>query len=206
MELNLNIFDIVVLTVILVSTIVGAFRGITTEFSSFLVWVLSAILTLLLAPHIAGWVHFHIYQLTIANIVAYVGCYAFFILVLFFTIKIISSLTQKVDKTTLDKVVGVLFGFLRGISIVSLLFLFIFILYKDDDEVIDMPTWYINSQFFTLLEFTSAVLYSVVPITENMIDKEYPEEKQDLLNIIQNSTNEDTDNINEIIENTEEQE
>ena len=118
----LNLFDTVVFFVVIYFIIQCFLKGFSLSFISFMKWILSVIITIILVPKFQPWVSEYIESDFINNI----GLGAFiFIVSLFFTIVIGKSLSRAVTWTgmgSIDKSFGLIFGVFKGYVVSVCLF------------------------------------------------------------------------------------
>ena len=111
---DISLFDSVFVLVMLYSIIQCFLKGFSLSFISFMKWVLSLIITIILVPKLQPWVSEYIESPFINNI----GLGIFiFIVSLFFLVIIGRSLGKAVTWTGLgsvDKTFGLLFGLFKG--------------------------------------------------------------------------------------------
>lgn len=121
---NVNTFDAIVLSVVVLSGIVAFFRGFVRELLSLGAWVGAAVVTLYLFPHSTEFMKNHIHGHQSAPVSAGIGALGTYIAALL-VFSIINSIILRYIKTgaevgILDNFLGLLFGILRGMFIVSL--------------------------------------------------------------------------------------
>ena len=111
---EISLFDSVFVLIIIYSTIQCFLKGFSLSFISFMKWVLSLVITIILVPKLQPWVSEHIESPFINN----VGLGIFiFIVSLFFLVVIGRSLGKTITWTGLgsvDKTFGFLFGLFKG--------------------------------------------------------------------------------------------
>ena len=111
---EISLFDSVFVLIIIYSTIQCFLKGFSLSFISFMKWVLSLVITIILVPKLQPWVSEYIESPFINN----VGLGIFiFIVSLFFLVIIGRSLGKAVTWTGLgsvDKTFGLLFGIFKG--------------------------------------------------------------------------------------------
>jgi len=123
--LSLNMADYIIVAIILMSTLISIFRGFVKEFISLFVWILGfwvalkfyPVFTLILEPYITS--------LALRQIISFIGI---FILVLIFGAMFNYALSFVVVKTGLsgtDRLLGVIFGFARGVLLVAVVLLLV---------------------------------------------------------------------------------
>ena len=122
---NLNLFDIIFLIILIYNIIQCFLKGFSLSLISFMKWILSTIITIILVPRFQPVVSEYIESEFVNNIGLGV---VIFILTLFIIILIGKTLSKAVTWTgvgSIDRGFGLLFGFLRGISFQFVYFLFL---------------------------------------------------------------------------------
>tara|TARA_B100000767_G_C19740553_1_gene525980 strand:- start:963 stop:1511 length:549 start_codon:yes stop_codon:yes gene_type:complete len=162
----LNLFDTVVFFVVIYFIIQCFLKGFSLSFISFMKWILSVIITIILVPKFQPWVSEYIESDFINNI----GLGAFiFIVSLFFTIVIGRSLGRAVTWTgmgPIDKIFGLIFGIFKG-YIVSICFFTIL------NWFYPYQNWGISAEkafTFNLIKNGSDVLIKEFPNNEDIIN------------------------------------
>ena len=111
---NINLFDIFVSLIFIYSVIQCFLKGFSLSLISFMKWVLSTIVTIILVPKLQPIVSEYIESEFINNVGLGI---AVFIFTLFLTIVIGKSIGRAVTWTgvgSIDKTFGILFGFFKG--------------------------------------------------------------------------------------------
>lgn len=120
-ETSFNLFDAVVLGILVLSTLLSFFRGFVREVLSLSAWVAAAFLTLIYAPDLAAWIKNDIDHGPAALLVASMA--------LFFGAKIVLSILNMLlmrllkkgkEVGVLDNILGLFFGVFRAALLVSL--------------------------------------------------------------------------------------
>ena len=111
---SLNLFDVIFIIILLYSVIQCFLKGFSLSLISFMKWILSTVVTIIMVPKLQPHLENYINSEFINNVGLGV---AIFILTLFFTILIGKTLSKAVTWTgvgSVDKIFGFLFGFLKG--------------------------------------------------------------------------------------------
>ena len=121
----MNFFDYIIIIVILLSTIGSFFRGFAREFMSLVVWVVGIVAALKLAPvlepHIMATMHWS----TMSYVAAFVLIFLSIWLIGLFISLAIRTVLDRVGLGPLDRVIGLAFGFVRGVLLIAVLMMFI---------------------------------------------------------------------------------
>ena len=170
---KINLFDIFFLTVLIYNVIQCFLKGFSLSLITFMKWVLSTIITIILVPKLQPFVSEYIQSEFINNIGLGI---AIFILTLFFTILIGKTLSRAVTWTgvgSIDKGFGFLFGFFKG-YIVSVCLFSIF------NWFYPYQNWGISaekSMSFNIINKGSEILIEEFPSNEDLIDTKEKIEK-----------------------------
>ena len=170
---NINFLDIIFL-IILIYTIIQCFlKGFTLSLISFMKWVFSAVVTIILVPKLQPVVKGYIQSDFINNVGLGV---AIFIFTLFVSIVIGKTLSKAVTWTgvgSIDKIFGLIFGFFKG-YIVSVCLFSIF------NWFYPYQNWGISAEdalSFNLIRKGSEILVEEFPSSEDFIDTKEKIEK-----------------------------
>ena len=170
---SINWFDFSVGAVMIYSIIQCYFKGFSLSLISFMKWVLSTVITIILVPKFQPWVSDYINSGFINN----VGLGAvIFILSLFVTILIGKSLSRAVTWTgvgSIDKSFGLIFGFFKGYIVTVCLFTIFNWFYP-------YQHWGISANeaiSFNLINKGSEILVEEFPSGEDFIDTKEKIEK-----------------------------
>lgn len=121
----MNFFDYMIITVVALSTIGSFFRGFAREFISLVIWVVGIISALkfapLIEPHIMAAMHWKLMSYATAFLIIFL---AIWLIGLFINLAI-RSVLNRVGLGPLDRVIGLLFGFARGVLLIAVLMMFI---------------------------------------------------------------------------------
>ena len=170
---KINLFDIFFLTVLIYNVIQCFLKGFSLSLITFMKWVLSTIITIILVPKLQPIVSEYIQSEFINNIGLGI---AIFVLTLFLTILIGKTLSRAVTWTgvgSIDKGFGFLFGFFKG-YIVSVCLFSIF------NWFYPYQNWGISAEdaiSFKLISKGSKVLIDEFPSSEDFIDTKEKIEK-----------------------------
>ena len=119
---NINFLDIFFITVLIYNVIQCFLKGFSLSLISFMKWILSTVITIVLVPRLQPVVSQHIQSDFVNNVGLGI---AIFIITLFIIILIGKTLSKTVIWTgvgSIDKVFGLLFGFFKGYVVSICLF------------------------------------------------------------------------------------
>ena len=197
--MTFTLFDIAMLTIITVSSLMGLYRGVMHIIISFLGFIASIIVAILLYPYVMTLLSGHVKNELAVSILS--GGIAYIISLVIFTIittKII-ALFEDVSHGTFDRTLGLIIGFIRGVLSAIIIFAIIAIFTNNtyskaevaEDLVLkisdkDYPEWLKESITTPYLERYSKMLITFIP--ESILHSiELPKSKKqekDIENII----------------------
>jgi len=123
-NLSINVFDSIILGILFVSALVAFFRGFIREFLSLVAFVGAAVITLYFFPQTSDAMKNHVKNEHVAAGVGVVGTYvASLITISIFNAVIVRYIKKGPEVGLLDNFLGLVFGSIRGVFIVSLGFL-----------------------------------------------------------------------------------
>jgi membrane protein required for colicin V production len=170
---NINLIDVFFLIVVTYNVIQCFLKGFSLSLISFMKWVLSTVVTIILVPKLQPIVSEYIQSEFINSLGLGI---AIFIFTLFLTILIGKTLSKAVTWTgvgSIDKVFGFLFGFFKG-YIVSVCLFSIF------NWFYPYQNWGISAEdavSFNLINKGSEVLIEEFPSSEDLINTKEKIEK-----------------------------
>ena len=170
---NLNIFDTTVFFVFAYSIIQCFLKGFSLSLISFMKWVLSTIITIILVPKFQPAVSEYIESEFVNNIGLGVSV---FVLTLFLIILIGKTLSKAVTWTgvgSIDKSFGILFGIFKGYVISVCIFSILNWFYPYKNWGISIE----NAVSFNLIKKGSEILIEEFPSNDDFIDTKEKIEK-----------------------------
>ncbi len=155
MELEtLTAFDIGVLILIGLSTILAFGRGFTTVALSFVAWAAALFITVYGFNYVQLYGQMYIQPDELADLITIVAMFLLTLFILKLMADFIGGLMKDGPLGFLDRSLGALFGMLRGIVIVSALFLAFTRLFPGTKE----PVWMSNAQLRPLVAWGAEML------------------------------------------------
>ncbi len=170
---SVNFFDIFFLIILVYNVIQCFLKGFSLSLISFMKWVLSTIVTIILVPKLQPTVSEYIQSEFINNIGLGIGI---FILTLFIIILFGKMLSKAVTWTgvgSIDKIFGLFFGFFKGYIVGVCLFSIFNWFYP-------YQNWGISAEdaiSFNLISKSSEILIEEFPSNEDFIDTKEKIEK-----------------------------
>ena len=170
---NINLFDFFFMIVLVYNVTQCFLKGFSLSLISFMKWILSAVITIILLPRLQPIVSEYI-QSDFINSIG-LGA-AIFILTLFITILIGKTLSKAVTWTgvgSIDKVFGFLFGFFKAYVVCICLFSIFNWFYPYQNWGISVE----DAISFELINTGSKILIEEFPSSEEFIDTKEKIEK-----------------------------
>ena len=170
---NINVFDIIFLVIMIYFIIQCFLKGFSLSFISFMKWVFSLVVTIILVPKLQPWVNNYIESEFINSFG--IGI-AIFICTIFLTIVLGKSLSRAVTWTgvgSIDKTFGLLFGFFKGYIVSICLFSILNWFYPYQNWGISVE----DAISFNIVKKGSEVLIEEFPSNEDFIDTKEKIEK-----------------------------
>ena len=170
---SFNLFDIFVVTIFFYNVVQCFIKGFSLSLISFMKWILSTIITIVMVPKLQPLVSEYVQSDFINNIGLGI---AIFIFTLFITILIGKTLSRTITWTgvgSVDKGFGLLFGFFKGYVVAVCLFSIFNWFYP-------YQNWGISAEdaiSFNIINKGSEVLIKEFPSSEDFIDTKEKIEK-----------------------------
>jgi membrane protein required for colicin V production len=154
-----NLTDVVVVLVILISGLFAFFRGLVHEVLAVISWLGAAMATLFGFPYAQPYAAQLITVPLIADMAAGVTIFLIALIVLSILTRIVSARIRNSALGPLDRSLGLIFGFLRGAVVVAVAWLvFAWLLPREDH-----PKWITEAKLRPLVEQSSVLLVSLLP-------------------------------------------
>ncbi len=170
---SLNMFDVFVVVIFFYNVIQCFVKGFSLSLISFMKWVLSTVVTIILVPKLQPLVSEYIQSDFINNVGLGI---AIFIFTLFITILIGKTLSRTITWTgvgSVDKGFGLLFGFFKGYVVAICLFSIFNWFYPYQNWGISVD----EAVSFDLISKGSEILIDEFPSNEDFIDTKEKIEK-----------------------------
>jgi len=148
--------DIVIVCMILVSILIGIFRGFIKEFISLLTWIVAIVMAIILTTPLSGYMTFtkiEFVRMVSAFLLIFVG-------VVFLGAMLnlaIGSIVRKTPFSLPDRILGALFGLLRGVVLVVILVLLAGL------TTIPQESWWQQSKTVTRFQLLATWLKEKLP-------------------------------------------
>lgn len=160
---SLNMIDLAVFGVILLSGLMAFIRGFVREALSLGSWTAASLAALHLYPYAKPYLHKYIHNENMANIAS--GTIVFcVVLALFIPLGMfLGSLVRGKALTAIDRSLGFVFGLMRGVLIACLLFLITLWVWQEPK---DEPTMLVEARTRPLLAYGAGLLKDLIPKEE----------------------------------------
>jgi membrane protein required for colicin V production len=157
--LPINVADVVIALVIVISGVLAAFRGFIHEILAVISWIGAALATLYGFPFAQPHVRRLITVPLIADMTAGVGIFLIVLIVLSILTRIVSRRIRTSALGPLDRSLGLVFGFLRGAVLICVGWLmFAWLLPREDH-----PQWVTEAKARPFVERGGALLAALLP-------------------------------------------
>lgn len=152
--------DILVLTVLLLSGLLAFARGFVREALSIAAWVGAAVVTVFALPHASPLLRDLIDNELVADFIAGVLIFILALVALSVGGHFATRAIRDSALNMLDRSLGLVFGLLRGVILISLGYMLFIWLVPDDG---DHPDWFSEARTLPLVEEAADILRVVVP-------------------------------------------
>ena len=160
LDAQINIFDAVVIGIIVFSGLISFFRGFVREVLSLGAWVGAALVSLYSFPSVAQMLAPYIDKPEIASGFAALGTFMVALIAIsMFNGLIMRYVKQGADVGFLDNTLGLGFGALRGALLISLGYFVLTLLMSEDD----FPAWVKEAQTRKIVESGALLIARVAP-------------------------------------------
>ncbi|GMR06811.1 MAG: hypothetical protein BMS9Abin25_1436 [Gammaproteobacteria bacterium] len=117
----LNILDIIIIAIIIISGLFGVFRGLVSEIMSLVGWIVSAWLAWRFASEFAYLFDSFIQSADVRKAAAFISIFLLSLVLFALLSYFISKIMNKSSLKGMDRTLGVIFGLLRGVLVVAVL-------------------------------------------------------------------------------------
>lgn len=114
----MTIFDYAVIIALVISVLLGVWRGVVSEILALAAWVVAFLVARIEAPVAAHWLAGQIAEPGIRLVVAYLIVFVGVLVAFTFARMLLSRLLSAVGLGALDRLLGGVFGVLRGLLVV----------------------------------------------------------------------------------------
>ena len=188
--LGLNIADWFILIVLVASGVIAFARGFTKEFLSLFLWLAAFIAAISLEYLATPKINEFIGNEEVSKIISYITVFVIFIFLGGIVIKFISKLIKWSGASGFDRFLGVLFGLIRGLIVLFVIFLLLPSSLKTTDlinnskitPVIQKYAPEVEAYFRNLIDNRDVVeeaLEIIEPLTQEVIPKPIEQDTKD---------------------------
>lgn len=157
----INITDLVIIAILLLSALLAFARGFVHEVLSIAGWVGAIFATIYGIPYLKPFARDLISWKEVADITAGVVIFIVSLIILSMITSAISKRVRTSALNALDRALGFLFGILRGAVVVCLIYIGLELIWSAKEQ----PGWLRQARAITLVENGAALLKSFVPQT-----------------------------------------
>lgn len=158
-ELPINITDIVLVVILLISGILAFSRGIVHEILSIIGWLGAGLITLEAYPYSSPVARKYIDEPIIADIVGSIIIFISSLVTLWLLATSISRRVRESEIGALDRSLGFLFGIIRGAFFVCLAYLILIQFLP----VAEHPSWIAQTRAVPVIQYGSQILSRIIP-------------------------------------------
>ena len=137
---NINLVDLASISIILLSSILAYFRGLSREILAIVSWVTAALLAFIIAPQLDPFINkIPIVKEILADscqlsiIISYITSFIISLIVLSLIVPMLTNIILQSNLNSLDKLLGLCFGASRGLLLIIALTI-VYDLFFDDSE------------------------------------------------------------------------
>ncbi len=161
--MSLALIDIVLIVFVVISILIGIYRGLVKEILSLGAWALAALAAYRFGVQASAYVKPYIAEPNLALIVAYVAVFLIALIALSIISFMISKLFSASGMSGIDRSLGSVFGALRAAVIIGILILVAHFL------TLDSQPWWQESQLIAYFEPVADWIKSYLP--ESIVQK-----------------------------------
>lgn len=151
-----HVIDFIIIGIIGLSVVTGLFRGFVKELIALGVWIIAIWVAFTYSTEVAQWLNPYIHDKTARAVVAFVGILLVIIIVGGLFNAILSFILRRSGLSGTDRLLGMGFGFVRGVFIVALLMLVVEIAAVPHKAYTDQSRLY--SKFTPLVNWLSGFM------------------------------------------------
>lgn len=154
-----GVLDIAVLAVVLLSALLALMRGFVHEVLSFSAWIGAAIVTVFAFPYVQPFARGIVDISILADIVSGIAVFLVSLVLLTIFAKLLAELVQGSSLSAIDRVLGLLFGLVRGAALVCLAWLIFAWMVPETQR----PDWIRSARTLPYLQQGASWLQELLP-------------------------------------------
>lgn len=159
-SLPINITDIGILLVMLISGALAFLRGFVREVLAIGAWAGAIVATFFAFPYAQSYPRLYIAEPLIADIVTAVAIFLVVVVILSIIASMVSKRVRDSEIGALDRSLGFLFGLVRGAFLLVLAYMALALMVAPKDR----PSWLQEARALPLLHYSSTVLVDLTPL------------------------------------------
>jgi membrane protein required for colicin V production len=169
MDINLsglNWFDITIISVVCASTLFAVLRGFVKSIFSLFTWIAASVVAIPLYPHVLPMVMPHVHSDKVAMAIASFGTFSVLFIIFAITSYKMVHMMDGFRGGIIDRLLGLGFGFARGVVIVC----FVFFSINMTSEMLHFgsesrpgPEWFASAKTYSELKRTTARVFAMLP-------------------------------------------
>lgn len=150
-----NEYDLVVLVIMIISTLIAILRGFIREVFSLLGWIGAAIITFIFFEPTANYLGNYFESKIVVSGISVVGLFTISLIAISLVNMILSDFSRAIRLGAIDRSLGLAFGFVRGMIIVSVIHYCITLVYNKPEEE---PKWFKDATTYNFTNFGAGML------------------------------------------------
>ena len=156
-----NLPDFLVVGLVVLSALFAFYRGFVRETLAIAGWVGAAFATVWLLPRGQRYTHEWVQQTWLADIIAGAAIFLAALVIFWLIIHFIDVRIKGSPLNSLDRSLGLLFGVVRGVLVITLLYMAASrAVWHEDDGT---PTWVLQAHSFRLIDYSARLIVTLVP-------------------------------------------
>ncbi len=159
---GISILDIIVILFVIISGIIAFVDGVITESLTVVSWIVSIFIVKFIYPYVAPNVVYRVgesYQV-IASVGLYVVLFVLSVFILSFVVSRIQKIVHMTAFKAPDKLLGFLFGIIRGFLLAVGFYIFLLWFIPNPDE---RPNWIIKARLRPYLSDSAKTIMDILP-------------------------------------------
>ena len=150
-----NEYDLVILVIMIISTLIAVIRGFIREVFSLIGWIGAALITFLFFEKTANYLSNYFENKTVVSAISVLGLFTISLIAISIVNMVLTDFSRAIRLGAIDRSLGLAFGFVRGMIIVSVIHYCITLIYnKPEDE----PKWFKDSTTYNFTNFGASML------------------------------------------------